>query len=153
MRKLSCWLPAAVTLCAGLALHAQTGTKNGEWPSYGGDTGNTKYAPLDQINASNFNKLQIAWRFKTDNLGPAPEYNLEATPLMVKGVVYTVAGSRRDVVALDALNGEMMWMHSENEGPRGAAAPRRLSGRGLSYWTDGREERILYVTQIGRAHV
>lgn len=146
MRKLSCWLPAAVTLCAGLALHAQTGTKNGEWPSYGGDTGNTKYAPLDQINASNFNKLQIAWRFKTDNLGPAPEYNLEATPLMVKGVVYTVAGSRRDVVALDAVNGEMLWMHSENEGPRGAAAPRRLSGRGLSYWTDGREERILYVT-------
>ncbi|MEQ1885270.1 MAG: PQQ-binding-like beta-propeller repeat protein [Bryobacteraceae bacterium] len=136
----------ALVFCAALTLSAQTGAKNGEWPTYGGDTGNTKYSALDQINASNFGKLEIAWRFKTDNLGPIPELNLEATPLMVKGVVYTVAGSRRDVVALDAANGEMLWLYAENEGARGAGAPRRLSGRGLSYWTDGREERILYVT-------
>ena len=91
--------------------------------------------------------LKLAWRFKTDNLGPRPEYNLEGTPLMVNGVVYTTAGSRRDVVALDAATGEMLWMHTENEGARGAAAPRQLSGRGLAYWTDGKtEERILYVT-------
>jgi quinoprotein glucose dehydrogenase len=125
---------------------AQTGAKNGEWRTYGGDLGNTRYSPLTQINASNFDKLQIAWRFNTANLGPRPEFNLEATPLMVGGVVYSVAGSRRDVVALDATNGEMLWMHTEKEGPRGEAAPRRLSGRGLAYWTNGREERILYVT-------
>ena len=125
---------------------AQTGAKNGEWRTYGGDLGNTRYSPLDQINASNFDKLQIAWRFSTTNLGPRPEYNLEATPLMVGGVVYSVAGSRRDVVALDATNGELLWVHGENEGLRGDDAPRRLSGRGLSYWTDGREQRILYVT-------
>jgi quinoprotein glucose dehydrogenase len=125
---------------------AQTGAKNGEWPTYGGDLGNTRYSPLDQINASNFDKLQVAWRFSTANLGPRPEYNLEATPLMVGGVVYSVAGSRRDVVALDATNGELLWVHGENEGLRGDDAPRRLSGRGLSYWTDGREQRILYVT-------
>ena len=125
---------------------AQTGAKNGEWRTYGGDLGNTRYSPLDQINASNFNKLQIAWRFSTTNLGPRPEFNLEATPLMVGGVVYSVAGSRRDVVALDATNGELLWVHGENEGLRGDDAPRRLSGRGLSYWTDGREQRILYVT-------
>ena len=65
---------------------------------------------------------------------------------MAKGVVYTVIGSRRDVVALDAVTGEIKWLHTENEGERGDDAPRRLSGRGLSYWTDGREERILYVT-------
>src|SRR5205085_7303667 len=81
---------------------------------------------------------------------PFPEVNLEATPLMANGVVYTVAGSRRDVVALDAATGEIQWMHTEKEGARGDAAPRKLSGRGLSYWTDGREERILYVTPAYR---
>jgi quinoprotein glucose dehydrogenase len=128
------------------AAHAQAGAKNGEWRTYGGDLGNTRYAPLDQINASNFAKLQIAWRFDTASLGPTPEFNLEATPLMARGVVYTAAGSRRDVVALDAATGELLWIHREDEGRRGQAAPRRLSGRGLAYWTDGREERILYVT-------
>jgi quinoprotein glucose dehydrogenase len=126
--------------------NAQTGAKNGEWRSYGGDLGHTRYSALDQINAGNFKDLEIAWRFKTDSLGPRPEYQFEGTPLMVHGVVFTTAGSRRAVVALDGATGEMLWMHSENEGPRGANAPRQLSGRGLAYWTDNREERILYVT-------
>ncbi len=65
---------------------------------------------------------------------------------MVNGKLYSTAGSRRAVVALDAATGELLWMHSEHEGARGAAAPRQLSGRGLAYWTDGKEERILYVT-------
>src|SRR6516165_2380780 len=125
---------------------AQPSTKNGEWPSYNGDTRGTRYSPLDQINASNFSKLEIAWRFKTESLGPRPEYQLESTPLMVHGVVYSTAGTRRAVVALDAATGELLWVHGEHEGERGAAAPRQLSGRGLAYWTDGREERILYVT-------
>jgi quinoprotein glucose dehydrogenase len=125
---------------------AQQGAKNGEWPTYGGDLGNTRYSALDQINADNFNKLEIAWRFKTDSLGPRPEFNLESTPLMVNGRLFSTGGTRRAVVALDAATGEMLWMHSENEGARAAAAPRQLSGRGLAYWTDGREERIIYVT-------
>ena len=127
-------------------LLAQTGAKNGEWPTYGGDLGNTRYSALDQINAANFDKLEVAWRFKTDNLGPRPEANLESTPLMVKGILYSTAGTRRSVVALDAATGELLWVHGENEGTRGTVAPRQLSGRGLSYWTDGRQERILYVT-------
>jgi quinoprotein glucose dehydrogenase len=127
-------------------LLAQTGAKNGEWPTYGGDLGNTRYSALDQINASNFDKLQVAWRFKTDNLGPKPEANLEGTPLMVKGVLYSTAGTRRSVIALDAATGELLWVHGENEGKRGDVAPRQLSGRGLAYWTDGRDERIIYVT-------
>jgi quinoprotein glucose dehydrogenase len=135
-----------LALCAIVRLGAQSGAANGEWRTYGGDLGHTRYAPLDQINASNFQTLEVAWRFKTDALGPRPEYQLESTPLMVKGVLYSTAGSRRAVVALDAGTGELLWMHSENEGARGAAAPRQLSGRGLAYWTDGREERILYVT-------
>ena len=135
-----------LAVCAMVRLGAQSGAANGEWRTYGGDLGHTRYAPLAQINASNFQTLEVAWRFKTDALGPRPEYQLESTPLMVKGVLYSTAGSRRAVVALDAGTGELLWMHSENEGARGAAAPRQLSGRGLAYWTDGREERILYVT-------
>lgn len=121
-------------------------TANGEWPSYSGDTKGSRYAPLDQITAANFGSLEVAWRFKTDALGPRPEYKLEGTPLMVGGVLYTTGGTRRAVVALDAATGELLWMHSENEGERGAAAPRPLSGRGLAYWSDGVSARILYTT-------
>jgi len=120
--------------------------KESEWPTYGADLANSRYRPLDQINASNFNKLEVAWRFKTDSIGNRPEFKLEGTPLMVNGVVYATAGSRRAAIALDAATGELLWVHGEHEGARGAAAPRQLSGRGLAYWTDGKAERILYVT-------
>jgi quinoprotein glucose dehydrogenase len=145
--------PIAWTLTLGVVLasmtvrvSAQSAAGGTEWPTYGGDLANTRYRPLDQINASNFNKLEIAWRFKTENLGPRPEFKLEGTPLMVNGVVYTTAGSRRTVVALDAGTGELLWMHSEQEGARGSNAPRQLSGHGVAYWSDGKQERILYVT-------
>src|ERR1700719_1653386 len=143
---LKCMAGAGLLTLAALTAAAQTGAKNGEWTSYGADLGNTRYSPLDQISADNFSKLQVAWRFKTESLGPRVEYNLDATPLMAKGVVYSVAVTRRAVLPLDAATGELLWVHGEREGARGAAAPRQLSGRGLSYWTDGREERIYYVT-------
>ena len=139
---LAAFVPALVMAPA----YAQQGAKNGEWPTYGGDLGNSRYSALDQINASNFNKLEVAWRFKTDNLGPRAENNLEGTPLMAKGVLYATAGTRRSVVALDAATGELLWTHGENEGERGNAAPRQLSGRGLAYWANGNDERIVYVT-------
>ncbi|HEX9367425.1 MAG TPA: PQQ-binding-like beta-propeller repeat protein [Vicinamibacterales bacterium] len=122
-------------------------TKNGDWPSYTGDTRGTRYSPLSQITAGNFNDLEVAWRFKTDNLGSRPEYKLEGTPLVVDGILYTTAGTRRSAIALDAATGELIWVHRYPEGVRGANAPRQLSGRGLAYWTDGRHDaRILYVT-------
>src|SRR5882762_232018 len=125
----------------------QPSTRNGEWPTNGADVKFTRYSPLDQIDASNFDKLEVAWRFKTDAFGPYPEYKLEGTPIMVKGVLYTTAGTRRSVVALDAKTGELIWSHSLREGQRAANAARQLSGRGVSYWTDGRgDERIIYVT-------
>jgi quinoprotein glucose dehydrogenase len=133
-------------LLVAVSVSAQSGARNGEWRTYGGDLGNTRYAPLDQINRDNFSQLEVAWRFKTDNLGARPEYNFQSTPLMVNGRLFSTAGSRRAVVALDAGTGELLWVHSENEGARGEAAPRQLSGRGLAYWTDGKDERILYVT-------
>jgi quinoprotein glucose dehydrogenase len=122
------------------------GTQNGEWQTYGGDLSSTRYSPLDQINAGNFAKLEVAFRFKTEMLGPRPEFQFQTTPLMVKGKLYFTAGTRRAVVSVDAATGELLWMHSLNEGKRGESAPRQLSGRGLSYWTDGKEERIVYVT-------
>ena len=103
--------------------------------------------PLDQINGSNFNQLEVAWRFKTDSLGPFPEYKLEGTPLMVKGTIYTTGGTRRSVIALDAKTGELQWVYSLREGKRAGVAPRQLSGRGVSYWTDGKgDDRVVFVT-------
>ena len=139
------WITLA-SLGLALSLFAQTGAQNGEWRTWGGDLGNTHYSPLAQITPANFGQLQVAWRFKTDNLGPTREANLESTPLMVGGILYSTAGSRRTVIALDATTGELLWTYKENEGKRGENAPRQLSGRGLSYWTDGRESRIVYVT-------
>src|SRR5437016_298902 len=103
---------AALALCAMTRLGAQSGAVNGQWPTYGGDLGHTRYSPLDQINAANFNKLDVAWRFKTDHLGPRPEFQFESTPLMVGGRVFSTGGTRRAVVALDAGTGELLWMHS-----------------------------------------
>ena len=104
----------------------QPSTANGEWPAYNGDLKGTRYSPLDQINASNFSKLEVAWRFKTDNFGPFPEYKLEGTPIVVKGVLYTTAGTRRSVIALDARTGEEIWAYRLMEGKRAAVAPRQL---------------------------
>ncbi|MBI4477719.1 MAG: PQQ-binding-like beta-propeller repeat protein [Acidobacteria bacterium] len=122
-------------------------TKKGDWPMYAADLRGSRYSPVDQIDASNFNKLEVAWRFKTDNLGPRPENKLEGTPIAINGTLYTTAGTRRAVVAIDGRTGEQKWMYSLDEGRRAAAAPRQLSGRGLSYWTDGKgDERIVFVT-------
>src|SRR3954466_8004316 len=139
---------ALAALCATTVVAAQPAPAPGntEWRAYAGDLRNQHYSPLAQIGAANFNSLEIAWRFKTDFLGPRPEFKLEGTPLMVNGVLYTTAGTRRAVVALDAATGELRWVHSEIEGARAAASPRQLSGRGVAYWTDGRDERVLYVT-------
>ena len=151
-RALSSFAAVAIPLifCMGQTwaqTAGQPSTKKGDWPYYFADAKGTRYSPQGQINASNFNQLEVAWHFKTDNLGARPEYKLEGTPLEINGVVYTTAGSRRAAIALDARTGELKWVHSEYEGHRAAIAPRQLSGRGLSYWTDGNgDERILYVT-------
>src|SRR5262249_45439265 len=112
-------------------------TANGDWPHYTADMRGTKYSPLDQINAGNFGSLEVAWRCRTDSLGPRPEFKLEGTPVAINGTLYTTGGTRRSVIALDGKTGELIWTHSLREGKRAAVAPRQLSGRGLSYWTDG----------------
>ena len=137
---------ALVLISAG-ATQAQAQTPpDTEWRHYANDLGSTRYSPLDQINAGNFNKLEVAWRFPTAMLGSRPEYTWEATPLLIKGRIYSTAGARRDVVCLDGATGELLWIFRKDEGERARNAPRQYSGRGLAYWTDGSEERILFVT-------
>jgi hypothetical protein len=86
-------LAAVVMVMSAAGIRAQVGAKKGEWSTYGGDLGHTRYAPLDQITAANFSSLEVKWRFKTDNLGPRPEFNFESTPLMVNGRLYSTAGA------------------------------------------------------------
>ena len=119
-----------------------------EWKTYGGDLASTRYAPLDQINKDNFSTLRVAWRLNTDAFGPRPDSLYSATPLMVGGVLFTTAGTRRAVVALNAATGELLWMHAEDEGIRGQNAARSGAGRGVTYWSsaDGSDQRIIYVT-------
>ena len=124
----------------------QTGARNGEWPHWGADLGNTKYSALDQINRDNVKNLRVAWRWKADNFGPRPQNNLEATPLMVGGVLYTTAGTRPSVAAIDGATGETLWTYRFDEGPRGDMAPRSVS-RGVEYWTDGKQQRIILITR------
>ena len=137
---------ASAVIAISIGLSAQSGAPNGEWPHWGGDQGNTKYSPLDQITRDNVKNLRIAWRWKTENYGPRPQNNMEATPLMVGGVLYTVAGFRPNVVAIDGATGETLWSYRFDEGERGDLAPRSVS-RGVEYWSDGKQARIILITR------
>jgi quinoprotein glucose dehydrogenase len=117
---------------------------NAEWLSYHGDSKSTHYSSIDYINKDNVANLEIAWRWYTTNHGPQAEFNYEATPLMVDGVLYTTAGRRRDVVAIDPVTGENLWMYRLDEGSRGG--PRVNSGRGLSVWRQNGVSRLIMVT-------
>ncbi len=126
--------------------HGQQGTPpTGEWRVNGGDSGSTRYSPLDQISAANVNSLQVAWRWKAQNMGPAPQGAWEVTPLMIGGKLFFTAGTVRTVVAADAATGETLWTYrGDDTAERGAV---RANNRGLSYWSDGRgDDRILFIT-------
>jgi quinoprotein glucose dehydrogenase len=129
IRAANGWGPAVATSSAPALLAMRA-----EWLNNRGDAGSTSYSPLAQINRDNVSKLRIAWRWKTDNFGPTPEFYFRVTPLMAHGVLYTTAGLRRTVVAIDAATGETLWMYRLDEGTRGMSAPRRSSGRGVAYW-------------------
>jgi len=117
-----------------------------EWLHHRGDPGSQNYSPLAQIDRTNVADLEIAWRWRADNFGPARHPNLQVTPLMVNGVLYATAGSRRTAVAIDAQTGETLWMHRIDEGQRGDNAPRKGPGRGVAYWSDGDEAHVYVLT-------
>jgi quinoprotein glucose dehydrogenase len=131
----------------GGALAAQSGAVS-EWRYWGGDAGSTRFSALDQIHPGNAGELEVAWRWTSANFGPDPETYYRATPLYADGRLFTVAGTRRAVVALDPSTGETLWSWRMEEGPRWEEAPRRFSGRGLAYWGEGAAARV-YVTTPG----
>src|SRR5436190_21898307 len=135
------------SLCLMMSLtYAQQGARNGEWHYYGGDSGTTKYSALDQIDAKNVKDLKVVWEWKSQNFGRRPDFNWEVTPLMAGGVLYFTAGTRRDVMAVDAASGETLWMYRLDEGPRGQVVARTVN-RGLAYWSDGKgDDRILLIS-------
>ncbi|MBV9551120.1 MAG: PQQ-binding-like beta-propeller repeat protein [Alphaproteobacteria bacterium] len=121
-----------------------TAPANTDWTAPSATNRATRYAPLDQINASNFNSLEVAWRFKTDNFGNHPDAFFNSTPLVVKGRMYATVGLSRYLVCLDPATGQILWTYRHDE--KGRTGARGGSGWGCAYWTDGKEERILYVT-------
>ena len=123
---------------------AARGNVPGEWRVWGADHWSTRYSPLDQINASNFDSLKLAWQWNAGAFGSDEYYR--TTPLYANGRLFTVATTRRVALALDPATGETLWMWRLDEGIRWQKAPRQFAGRGLAYWTDGREERVVVVT-------
>jgi quinoprotein glucose dehydrogenase len=144
--------PTAACLLAALALPALACAQRGtgaEWPVYGGDPGHTRYSSLDQIDSSNAANLEVAWRWSARNQGPNPLAASQTTPLFVKGVLYATAGTTRNVVAIDPATGETLWTYRFDERSRLENAPRVNSGRGVSYWSDGRGDDRIYVVTPG----
>jgi glucose dehydrogenase len=150
-------LPACVVALAALGLSAilvaQTGASASnpetEWRSFGSDPGATRYSPANQINAGNVQNLSVAWRWSARNFGPRPTPQMQVSPLIVDGVMYTTAGVNRDVVALDAATGQTLW-HWRPTGELLRWADiidplARSSGRGVSYWTDGADDQRIFV--------
>jgi quinoprotein glucose dehydrogenase len=144
-REMLATASAFALLAPALAQAQGAAIADTDWLHYANDLASTRYSPLDQINAGNFNKLELAWRFSTNALGPRLDADYQSTPLVVKGRIYVTAGFRRDVVCLDAGTGEELWIHRYDEGER--IGSRGGPGLGVGYWTDGTAERIVYVTR------
>ena len=146
-RQLTLITTTAVTACLGFALaHAQSGGEPaGEWRYIGGDAHHTRYSPLDQITAANFEKLEVAWTWRGDNFGPQVDHIFRSTPIYVDGVLYTVAGQRRTVAAIDPATGETLWVYREPHTTRFDRGMRNNYGKGVAYGEiDGR--RVIYYT-------
>jgi quinoprotein glucose dehydrogenase len=117
-----------------------------EWLHHRGNAFSQNYSDLEQIDRSNVSRLRVAWRWRSDNFGTSIYPNYEATPLMAGGVIYTTAGASRTVVAIDARNGETLWMHRIAEGARGDIAPRKGPGRGVALWRDGNRDTVYVIS-------
>jgi quinoprotein glucose dehydrogenase len=147
-RFISSLLVSFSTLVLSSGALAQSGTSvyEGDWPEYHGDHFAQRYSPLDQINADNVGDLEIAWRFSTKGFGPSTDFNNPSTPIEIDGVLYANVGSTRNVVALDASTGQILWLWRPREGTRFDEAPRKGAGRGVAFWTDGDNKRVIDVT-------
>jgi glucose dehydrogenase len=136
--------------------HTQAGKVRGtaaEWLSYSGDKASSKYSPLTQIRAGNFERLKVAWTWRSAEEEVAKANHLktwawEATPLMVRGVLY-VATSLSQVAALDAATGKTLWVYDPETWKNGTPSNNGFVHRGVAYWADGDDRRILFGTGDG----
>ena len=128
------------------AAAAETVADEFEWTAFNGSNASTRYAPLDQITADNVDELQIAWEFDAGAFGPERESTSVTTPLMVNGMVYVTAGATRNIVALDAASGQIQWLWRPDEGGRFDDAPRKGSGKGLTWYDNNGQETIYTIT-------
>ncbi len=124
----------ALSINPGEVIVAESDSDDYDWSSYGGNAASTHYAPLDQIDATNAADLEVAWSLDTGLFGPRPETLSVTTPLVVDGVMYATVGSTRNVVALDAMSGQLLWLWRPEEGRRFDLAPRKGSGKGLAFY-------------------
>jgi len=138
---------AAALAYAPLAL-SQPGTSvdEGNWPNIHGSESAQRYSPLDQINADNVGDLEIAWRFSSEGFGPISDSNNPSTPIEIDGILYADIASTRNVVALDATTGQVLWLWRPQEGDRFDEAPRKGAGRGVAFYQDGDTKRVIDVT-------
>src|SRR5919108_2316965 len=135
----------ALLICSGAVAAAQDrGNPPGEWRYWGADAWSTRYSPLEQIDRANFGRLQVAWVWRGDNFGPTVDNILRATPQYIRGKLYTVAGARRTVVAVDPATGETLWTFREPNTKRFERSMRQNYGKGIAYdEVDGRG--VIYV--------
>jgi quinoprotein glucose dehydrogenase len=136
---------------AGLSIEAAAGDGSVAgaevaWSEYNGNLAAQRYTELDQINADNFAMLEVAWTWSAGMFGPSPEFKNVSSPLMVDGTLYVTVGATRNVAAIDAVSGQLLWIWRPQEGERFTAAPRKNSGRGLAYWEKDGISRIITVT-------
>jgi len=123
-----------------------TSTDAGDWPNVHGSNFSNRYSPLDQINADNVGDLEVAWSFSTAGFGPGIDFVNPSTPLEIDGVLYADIASTRNVVALDATTGQVLWLWRPQEGDRFDEAPRKGAGRGVAFWRNGDTTRVIDVT-------
>ena len=102
---------------------------DGEWRYQSADAWGTRYSPANQIDASNFNDLEEAWIWRADNFGPEQELQFKATPQYINGTLYTVAGHRRTVAAIDPATGETLWTYREPNTTRWERSMRQNYGK------------------------
>jgi len=138
-------LSAQAPKAAAAAKPMARGNAFGEWRHWGADQWSTRYSPLDQVNADNFNSLTVSWEWKGGEKHGPDEY-YRTTPLYANGRLYTVTSTKRHVVALDPETGKELWAYKVEEGIRWQKAPRQFAGRGIAYWSQGGKERILVTT-------
>lgn len=117
------------------------------WKHFGGEMSAQRYSSIDQINNKNVNDLEIAWRWKSKDFGNFQEIRNVSMPIMRNGLVFIGVGSTRSIAAIDAENGETVWIWHPNEGDRFSSAARKDSGKGVAYFEDGNEKkRVIVIT-------